>query len=102
MYVLANIASDYAAGTKLFGGAQVGVSTLIFKTGGHSFTGELGYDYTYLQPNNLKPGVTAEGYSIHSIRAALAYVWELSKATKLTAGAEYLVNVNQEWARPIR
>ena len=34
VYVLANIASDYAAGKKLFGGAQVGVSTRIFKTGG--------------------------------------------------------------------
>ena len=100
VYVLANIASDYAAGKKLFGGAQAGVSTRIFKTGGHSFTGELGYDFTYLQPNDPKLGVTAEGYSIHSIRAALAYVWDLSKATRLTAGAEYLVNVNQESGAP--
>ena len=102
MYALANIASDYAAGKKLFGGGQVGVSTLIFKTGGHSLTGGFGYDFTYLQPNDSKPGVTAEGYSIHSIRTALAYVWDLSKTTKFTAGAEYLVNVNQESGAPIR
>jgi len=100
VYVLGNIASDYAAGKKLFGGGQVGVSTLIFKTGGHSLTGELGYDFTYLQPNDVTPGTAATGYSIHSIRAALAYVWEISKATKFTAGAEYLVNINQESGAP--
>jgi Protein of unknown function, DUF481 len=100
VYVLGNIASDYAAGKKLFGGGQVGVSTLIFKTGGHSLIGEVGYDFTYLQPNDPKPGLPAEGYSIHSLRAALAYVWDISKATKFTAGAEYLVNVNQESGAP--
>ena len=100
VYVLGNIASDYAAGKKLFGGGQVGVSTLIFKTGGHSLIGELGYDFTYLQPNDPKPGVSAESYSIHSIRAALAYVWDISKTTRFTAGAEYLVNVNQESGAP--
>jgi hypothetical protein len=100
VYVLANIASDYAAGKKLFGGGQLGVSTLIFKTGGHSLTGELGYDFTYLQPNDPVPGVPAAGYSIHSIRTALAYVWDISKATKFTAGAEYLINVNQESGAP--
>jgi putative salt-induced outer membrane protein YdiY len=94
VYVLANIASDYAAGKKLFGGGQVGLSTLIFKTGGHSLTGEVGYDFTYLQPS------TGVGYSIHSLRAALAYVWELSKTTKFTAGAEYLININQESGAP--
>ena len=93
-YVSGNIASDYAAGKKLFGGAQLGLSTLIFKTGGHSLTGEVGYDFTYLQP------YVGDGYSIHSLRAALAYNWEISKATKLTAGGEYLVNVNQESGAP--
>jgi putative salt-induced outer membrane protein YdiY len=100
VYVLANLASDYAAGKKLFGGAQVGVSTLILKTGGHSLTGELGYDFTYLQPSDPKPNVSAEGYSIHSIRVALAYVWDITKSTKFTAGAEYLINVNQETGAP--
>ena len=94
VYVLGNIASDYAAGKKLFGGGQLGVSTLIFKTGGHSLTGEVGYDFTYLQPYQ------GDGYSIHSIRAALGYNWEISKTTKLAAGVEYLVNVNQESGAP--
>jgi putative salt-induced outer membrane protein YdiY len=100
VYVLANIASDYAAGKKLFGGAQAGVSTLLFKTDGHSLTGELGYDFTYLQPNDPKPGQSAEGFSIHSIRTALAYVWDISKTTRFTAGVEYLVNVNRESGAP--
>ncbi|HVP59716.1 MAG TPA: DUF481 domain-containing protein [Myxococcaceae bacterium] len=93
-YLLGNIASDYAAGKKLFGGMQLGVSTLILKAGAHSLTGETGYDFTYLQP------YVGEGYSIHSLRAALAYVWEISKTTKLTAGAEYLININQESGAP--
>jgi putative salt-induced outer membrane protein YdiY len=100
VYVLANIASDYAAGKKLFGGAQVGVSTLIFKTGGHSLIGELGYDFTYLQPRDPSPTVSAESYSIHSIRTALAYVWDITKTTKFSAGVEYLVNVNKETGAP--
>ncbi len=94
VYVLGNIASDYAAGKKLFGGIQLGVSTLVIQAGAHSVTGELGYDFTYLQP------YVGDGYSIHSLRAALAYVWEISRATKLTAAAEYLVNINQESGAP--
>ena len=100
IYVLGNIASDYAAGKKLFGGGQLGVSTLLLKSGGHSVTGEVGYDFTYLQPYDPKPGVSAASYSIHSLRAALAYLWELSKSTKVTAGVEYLVNLNQETGAP--
>jgi hypothetical protein len=100
VYVLGNIASDFAAGKKLFGGGQVGVSTLLVKAGKHSLTGELGYDYTYLQPYDPSPGVHAEGYGIHSLRAALAYIWDISKATKFTAGAEYLINLNKETGAP--
>jgi putative salt-induced outer membrane protein YdiY len=99
IYVVGNIASDFAAGKKLFGGGQVGVSTLLIKAGGHSVTGELGYDFTYLQPYDT-PGNPAVGYSIHSLRAALAYIWEISKTTKLNAGVEYLVNVNREDGAP--
>jgi putative salt-induced outer membrane protein YdiY len=94
IYVLGNIASDFAAGKKLFGGGQVGVSTLLVKAGAHSLTGELGYDFTYLQP------YVGDGYSIHSLRAALAWVWEISKTTKFTAGAEYLINLNKETGAP--
>ncbi|HTS79832.1 MAG TPA: DUF481 domain-containing protein [Myxococcaceae bacterium] len=94
VYILGNIASDYAAGKKLFGGAQLGVSTLIIKSGPHSLTGELGYDFTYLQPYQ------GDGYSIHSLRVALGYALEIAKTTKLTAGAEYLVNINQENGAP--
>ncbi len=94
VYVLGNIASDFAAGKKLFGGGQLGVSTLIIKAGAHSVTGELGYDFTYLQP------YVGDGYSIHSLRAALAYGWDITKTTKLTAGAEYLVNINKETGAP--
>jgi len=95
VYVLGNIASDFAAGKKLFGGGQVGLSTLLVKAGAHSLTGEIGYDYTYLQPYDT-PGNAAVGYSIHSLRAALAYIWQISKTTKLNAGVEYLINLNRE------
>ena len=94
IYVLGNIASDYAAGKRLFGGGQVGVSTALFKSGGHTLVGELGYDFTYLEPY-LTPS-----YSIHSLRTALAYSWEISKATKFSAGVEYLVNFNKESGAP--
>jgi len=94
IYVLGNIASDFAAGKKLFGGGQAGVSTLLVKAGAHSLTGELGYDFTYLQP------YVGDPYSIHSLRAALAWVWEISKTTKFTAGAEYLINLNRETGAP--
>jgi opacity protein-like surface antigen len=94
IYVLGNIASDFAAGKKLFGGGQTGVSTLLVKAGAHSLTGELGYDFTYLQP------YVGDGYSIHSLRVALAWVWEISKTTKFTAGAEYLINLNKETGAP--
>lgn len=94
IYVVGNIASDYAAGKKLFGGGQLGVSTLMIKSGPHGLTGELGYDFTYLQPYQ------GDGYSIHSLRAALGYVFEISKTTKLTAGVEYLVNLNKESGAP--
>ena len=94
VYLLGNIASDFAAGKKLFGGGQLGVSTLIVKSGAHSVTGELGYDFTYLEP------YTGDGYSIHSLRVALGYAWEISKTTKFTAGAEYLVNLNKETGAP--
>ncbi|RPH67901.1 MAG: DUF481 domain-containing protein [Myxococcaceae bacterium] len=99
IYVLGNIASDYAAGKKLFGGGQVGVSTLLIKAGAHSLTGELGYDFTYVQPYDI-PGNPAVGYSIHSILAALAYIWDISKTTKLNAGVAYLVNLNREDGAP--
>ena len=94
LYVLGNIASDFAAGKKLFGGGQLGLSTLIVKAGAHSITGEIGYDFTYLQP------YVGDGYSIHSLRAALAYNWQISKTTKFTAGAEYLININKETGAP--
>lgn len=94
LYLLGNIASDFAAGKKLFGGGQFGVSTLMVKSGPHSLTGELGYDFTYLEP------YIGDGYSIHSLRAALGYVLELSKTTKFTAGVEYLVNLNLETGAP--
>ena len=94
IYVLANIASDFAAGKKIFGGGQTGVSTLLIKAGPHSLIGEVGYDFTYLQP------YVGDGYSIHSLRAGLAYAWDISKTTKFTAGAEYLINLNKETGAP--
>lgn len=94
VYVLGNVASDYSAGKKLFGGGQLGVSTLVLKSGGHSLTGEIGYDFTYLQP------YVGDGYSIHSLRAALGYLWEISKTTKLNVGVEYLININEESGAP--
>jgi len=94
IYVLGNIASDFAAGKKLFGGGQLGVSTLLVKSGPHNLTGEVGYDFTYLEP------YVGDGYSIHSLRVALAYVLEVSKTTRFAAGAEYLVNLNEESGAP--
>lgn len=94
LYVLGNIASDYAAGKKLFGGGQLGVSTLLLKAGGHSVVGELGYDFTYLEPYR------SESYAIHSLRTALIYSWEISKATRFNAGVEYLININKESGAP--
>jgi Protein of unknown function, DUF481 len=94
VYLLGNIASDYAAGKKLFGGGQIGVSTLGLKSGPHGLITELGYDYTYLQP------YVGDGYSIHSLRIAATYLLDLSKATKFSAGVEYLVNLNKEVGAP--
>lgn len=94
IYVVANIASDFAAGKKIYGGGQVGVSTLLIKAGPHALIGEVGYDFTYLQP------YVGDGYSIHSLRAALAYAWDISKTTKLTVGVEYLINLNKETGAP--
>jgi len=94
IYVLGNIASDFAAGKKLFGGGQVGVSTLLVKAGAHRVVGEIGFDYTYLQP------YVGEGYSIASLRGALGYVFDITKTTKFTAGVEYLINVNDESGAP--
>jgi putative salt-induced outer membrane protein YdiY len=94
VYVLANIASDFAAGKKLSGGGQVGVSTALIKSGGHKLIGEVGFDFTYLQP------YVGDGYSIASLRAALGYEWEITKTTKLTAGVGYLINVNDESGAP--
>src|SRR5262249_12056150 len=74
--LLGNIGSDFAAGKKLFGGFQTGVSTLIWKAGPHSLVGEAGYDFTYLSPYK------GDGYSIHSLRPALKYTLELAKTTK--------------------
>ena len=36
----------------------------------------------------------------HSLRAALTFNGEISKATKLKAGVEYLININQETGAP--
>ena len=100
IYVAGNIASDYAAGKKLFGGGQAGVSNLLIKSGGHALIGELGYDFTYLEPYTTSANPNAEAYSIHSIRAALGYTWDISKATKFKAGVEYLINLNKENGAP--
>jgi putative salt-induced outer membrane protein YdiY len=94
IYLLGNIGSDFAAGKKLFGGFQVGVSRVLFKSGPHALVGELGYDFTYLDP------YVGPGFSIHSLRAALNYTFELSKTTKVKAGVEYLVNLARESGAP--
>jgi putative salt-induced outer membrane protein YdiY len=94
IYLLGDIGSDFAAGKKLFGGFQVGVSTVFFKSGPHTVIGELGYDFTYLDP------YVGDGFSIHSLRTALNYSFELSKTTKFNAGVEYLVNVARESGAP--
>ncbi len=68
VYLLGDIGSDYAAGKKLYGGGQAGVSTLLVKSGPHRLIGEIGFDFTYLEP------YVGDAYSIASLRAALAYV----------------------------
>jgi len=99
VYVMGNIASDFAAGKKLFGGGQVGLSTLLVQSGVHGLTGEVGYDFTYLQPYDT-PTSTGMGYAIHSLRVALAYAAQITPTTKFTAGTEYLVNLNRESGAP--
>jgi hypothetical protein len=94
VYLLGDIGSDYAAGKKLYGGGQAGVSTLLVKSGPHRLIGEIGFDFTYLEP------YVGDAYSIASLRGALAYVLEISKTTKVTAGIEYLNNVNDEAGAP--
>lgn len=94
VYLLGDIGSDFSAGKKLYGGGQAGVSTLLVKSGPHRLIGELGFDFTYLEP------YVGQSYSIASLRGALAYTLEISKTTKLTAGIEYLNNVNDESGAP--
>jgi putative salt-induced outer membrane protein YdiY len=90
VYALAVLGSDYAAGKKLTGDAQVGVSTLLLKTGEHSVKGEAGLDFAFVDPY---VDVT---YFIFSLRVALGYTWQITKTTQFTAGVEWLTNLNKE------
>ena len=50
LYALAVLGSDYAAGKKLTGDAQIGASTLLIKTGEHTLRGEGGFDFAFVDP----------------------------------------------------
>lgn len=94
LYVLAVLGSDYSAGKKLTGDAQLGASTLLIKTGEHTVKGEAGFDFAFVDPYQALPGQGT--YFIFSLRVALGYVWQISKTTQFTAGVEWLTNFNQE------
>ena len=90
IYLTTVLGSDYAAGKKLTGDAQVGASTVLLKTGGHTLRGEGGFDFAFVDP------YVDTTYFIFSLRLALAYTWQISKTTQLTAGVEWLTNLNAE------
>ncbi|HXX32161.1 MAG TPA: DUF481 domain-containing protein [Myxococcaceae bacterium] len=90
LYALAVLGSDYAAGKKLTGDAQIGASTLLIKTGEHTLRGEGGFDFAFVDP------YVDTTYFIFSLRLALAYTWQIAKTTQLTAGVEWLTNLNAE------
>jgi putative salt-induced outer membrane protein YdiY len=94
LYVLALLGSDYAAGKKLTGDAQLGASTFLVKTGPHTLKGEGGFDFGFVDPYKALPGQGT--YFVVSLRLALGYTWQISKTTQFTAGVEWLTNLNAE------
>ncbi len=94
VYALVGLGSDYAAGKKLTGDAQLGVSTLLLKVGEHSLKGEAGFDFAFVDPYQTLPGQGT--YFIASLRLALGYVWQISKTTQFNAAVEWLTNFNAE------
>ena len=94
VYALAMLGSDFAAGKKLTGDGQVGVSTLVIKTGEHTLKGEAGLDFAFVDPYRALPGQGT--YFIFSVRAALGYVWQINKTTQFSASIELLTNLNKE------
>jgi putative salt-induced outer membrane protein YdiY len=90
LYATSVLGSDYAAGKKLTGDVQIGVSTLLLKTGEHTLKGEAGLDFAFVDP------YVDTTYFIFSVRVALGYVWQISKTTQLSAGIEWLTNLNKE------
>jgi putative salt-induced outer membrane protein YdiY len=94
VYALVGLGSDYAAGKKLTGDAQLGASTLLMKTGEHTLKGEAGFDFAFVEPYQTLPGQGT--YFIASLRLALGYVWQISKTTQFNVGVEWLSNLNAE------
>ncbi len=94
LYALVGVGSDYAAGKKLTGDAQLGASTLFLKTGEHTLKGEGGFDFAFVDPYQTLPGQGT--YFIASLRLALGYVWQISKTTQFNVGVEWLSNLNAE------
>jgi putative salt-induced outer membrane protein YdiY len=90
LYSVLALGSDYAAGKKLTGDAQVGTSTVLLKSGAHLLRGEGGFDFAFVEP------YVDSTYFIFSLRLALAYTWQITKTTQFTAGIEWLTNLNQE------
>ncbi len=94
VYVSVGLGSDYAAGKKLTGDAQLGASTLLLKTGAHTVKGEAGFDFAFVDPYQTLPGQGT--YFIASLRLAASYVWQITKTSQFNAGLEWLTNFNAE------
>jgi hypothetical protein len=89
LFAAAGISGDKPAGKELVGNAQLGYSRMLYQSGAHSFTGEIGYDYTY---EDLV--AAGDGLSIHSLRGFAGYKGTLSEDTGVEASVEGLFYVN--------
>lgn len=90
-YIAAQVAGDQPAGKQVFGGGQIGYSRQIYKSERNEFTGELGYDFTFIEfssPPERNP------VFIHSLRLAFGHALTLSKDTSVNTAIEGLFNLN--------
>lgn len=95
-FLSGRIGADEPAGKKIYGGAQIGYSRLLYKTAMHELVAEIGYDFTYEDYENE----AAEALSIHSGRLFAGYSGKLSEVTGVAASIEALFNLNTEDTLP--
>jgi hypothetical protein len=88
LFLSAGVLADKPAGKELVGNAQAGYSRELYHHDVHTFTGEVGYDFSY------EDQVIGDGFGIHSLRGFVAYKGVLSDDTSVDATVEGLFNVN--------